>query len=311
MRSSNKIRTALDGWEGNVLTCYLDPVGIPTIGKGFTNRSKILTDMLGKLKPGVTKITSGQSDKIFSAMLQKEYEPFVNMVGAQQHEFDVGVSTVWNLGPKSQTWNWAKLWRAGKLTQAATYLATHYNTAAGRRLPGLVRRRREEAIILEHARYPKTFATISRPAPDGKPRNVVPRPNVDAIGDPLTFEAQELLSKLGIDPGKHDGWYGQKTKAAILMYQGQHPHMINDGTLGPATIAQLRREAGLIKKTVSKVVGTVSSTGAATWVAGMPNVWVVAGVGIVAIGAIAYFAYKYRDLWLRRRNNITGNIIET
>jgi len=310
MRASAKIRKAMDGWEGNVLTCYLDPVGIPTIGKGFTNRSRVLTEMLGKIKPGVTKITAKQSDQIFSEMLTREYEPMINMPGAKQHEFDTGVSTVWNLGPRSQNWNWAKLWRAGKVHEAANYLATHYNTAAGRRLPGLVRRRREEAAVLEFARYPGTVATASRPAPEGIPRKATDTKSKTYTGDPVTFEAQERLTKLGIDPGKTDGWYGKKTEKAVLIYQQQHPHLSNDGILGPATLAQLRRDSGRAKKVASKVISSAGLGGGLTWVADVPTFWVAFAVGFVAVLGVAYFGWKYRDIWQRRNNKRTNKTIE-
>lgn len=307
MKSSKEIREALDGWEGNVLTCYLDPVGIPTIGKGFTNRSAVLTAMLGQLKPGVTKITAEQSDKIFAAMLVEEYEPFVDMKGAAQHEFDVGVSTVWNLGPRSQTWNWAKLWRAGQKKEAAHYLATHYNTAGGKKLPGLVRRRREEAEILEFARYPSLDQY--RIPPEGVARREVEQhEHFDA--DPVTFEAQQTLTRLGFDPGKIDGWYGRNTKAAVLLYQQGHPHLVNDGILGPATLAQLRRDADRLKKSAKKVAGSAGSTGAVGFLSGIPANYIAIGVGVVAIGAIIFFAWKYRDVWARRKNAALKQTIE-
>ena len=106
MHASEKIKVAIDGWEGSPLVAYLDPVGVPTIYKGFTNRSKIATEMIGKIIPGKTKITKEQGEKIYTKMLALEYEPYIDMPGAKQHEFDVGVSTVWNLGPKSQSWTW-------------------------------------------------------------------------------------------------------------------------------------------------------------------------------------------------------------
>lgn len=310
MRSSTKIRKAMDGWEGDVLTCYLDPVNIPTIGKGFTNRSAVLTEILGKLKPGVTKITAKQSDQIFSEMLTREYEPMINMPGADQHEYDVGVSTVWNLGPRSQKWNWAKLWRAGKVAEAASYLATHYNTAGGRRLPGLVRRRREEACILEYARYPGAGATATRPAPEGIARKETPARSSLPAGDPVTMEAQEHLQGLGFKPGKADGWFGKNTRKAVLAYQQQHPHLSNDGALGPATLAQLRRDSGRAKKVVVKGMGMVGASGIASFTGGVSPFWIAFAVGFVAVFAIGYFGWKYRDIWTRRNNKRTGKTIE-
>jgi len=36
--TSQRGRAFLRGHEGNPLTCYLDSVGVPTIGQGFTMR---------------------------------------------------------------------------------------------------------------------------------------------------------------------------------------------------------------------------------------------------------------------------------
>lgn len=46
--------------------------------------------MIGKIVAGKAKITTAQSDSIFAAMLNGEYEPPVErgMLGAKQHEFD-------------------------------------------------------------------------------------------------------------------------------------------------------------------------------------------------------------------------------
>lgn len=64
--------------EGNPLTAYLDPVGVPTIGTGFTMRSDSVRRELAKigitkLVPGKTKITAAQSDAILDAVLAAEY----------------------------------------------------------------------------------------------------------------------------------------------------------------------------------------------------------------------------------------------
>lgn len=116
MKTSAKGREFIRGHEGDVLTCYLDPVGVPTIGVGFTNRAPTVTKLLGKLVPGKTKITKAQSDQVFRAVLAADFEPHVNAgspAGTKQHEFDAAASGTWNLGPKFMSWRWADLWRAG------------------------------------------------------------------------------------------------------------------------------------------------------------------------------------------------------
>ena len=296
--------------EGNPLTAYRDPVGVPTIGTGFTNGSRVVTEMLGKIVPGKTKITASQSDRIFAEMLQDEYEPPVEkgMPGAKQHEFDAGVSVVFNLGPRAMGWRWADLWRAGQKGDAASYLSSHYNTAKGKKLPGLVRRRKEEAVLLRDGIY----TGIGDVAPEGVPRTE--EPVVPKQPDPVVKEAQEMLTERGFNPGAIDGWFGAKTKAAVLAYQRAHPHLVNDGILGPATLAQLRRDAMAAKEAIKKGGGALAGSGAAgtaaTLVSGVPWQWVVGVTGAVTVAALVYVAWRYRDVIARRWNTMRGKTVE-
>ena len=310
MRTSAEGRKFLTLHEGVVLTCYLDPVGIPTIGMGFTNRSKVLTSMVGKLKPGKTKITLKQADRVLDEMLGKEYEPPVvkGMPGAKQHEFDCGVSVCWNLGPKSLGWKWAKLWRSGAVSDAAAYLGSHYNTAAGKKLSGLVRRRKEEANLLEYGVY-----TGVGDLPEGVAR-VEHKEKPETGPDPVVKGAQEILTERGFDLGSADGWMGPKTKAAILAYQKAHPHLVNDGVLGPATLAQLRRDAAaaktITKDVVAKIGPAVTAAGGGGSFLGIPVSWIVIGVAAVLVAGAAYILWRNRDVILRRFNSMTGKEVE-
>lgn len=113
-------RAFLRAHEGNPLTCYLDPVGVPTIGQGFTMRSRACREALAKigiktLVPGKTKITAAQSDQILAHALGAEFEPAVvrgSPNNRKQHEMDAGASVVYNLGTGAMKWNWAKIGRA-------------------------------------------------------------------------------------------------------------------------------------------------------------------------------------------------------
>jgi len=306
-RTTEKGREFLRLHEGNPLTCYLDPVGIPTIGTGFTNRSRVLTEMVGKLVPGKTKITKAQSDRIMQEMLEREYEPPVikGMPGAKSHEFDCGVSVCWNLGPRSLNWRWAKLFRSGLISESADYLATHYNTAGGRKLRGLVRRRKEEAKLLEYGVYTGVEHG------EGVARHKQPKPKKP---DPVTKEAQELLTERGFNPGAIDGWMGPKTQAAILAYQKAHPHLVNDGILGPATLAQLRRDADAVKDVFGNVVKKVGPAvtglgGGGIW-ADLPGDWIVGAVVLAALCGIGWFVWQKRDVIFRRLNSRKGKVVE-
>ena len=304
--TSPRGRAFLRAQEGTVLTCYLDSVGVPTIGEGFTMRSAAVRRELAKigitkLVPGKTKITMAQNDVILEAVLRDEFEPAVvegSPADRQQHEMDAATSAVFNLGTGAMGWRWAKAWRGKDRRLAASILGSNYNTAGGSKLPGLVRRRKEEADLFLNGNYRDgAFATqpegVQRTAQEKKP----------AQPDPVVKEAQELLTAAGLNPGAIDGWMGEKTKAAVIAYQKAHPHLIADGIIGPATLAQLRRDASAAREAVTKGVGSAASSGFLAFVAGLPWGWIVAGV---AVAAVAYVAYRNRDVIARRWNSWRG-----
>jgi hypothetical protein len=124
--------------------------------------------------------------------------------------------------------------------------------------------------------------------------------------DGLTKEAQEILKSLGWDI-KVDGWFGEKTKEAILEYQKSHPHLKNDGILGPATIAQLRRDVLAKKQAVTETLGVSIPSGFAAFFTGLPWYWIMLGVAAIIL---LYFAWRYRDVLQRRYNKWRGIEVE-
>jgi len=291
--------------EGNPLTAYLDPVGVPTIGIGFTMRSAAVRRELAKigitkLVPGKTKITPEQSDRIFEAALNEEFGPSVAAKlpkrKVQQHQFDACVSASYNLGLKFMGWRWMKAWKAGDIVMAASIWANNYNTAGGRKLRGLVRRRKEEAKLFEHGFY--EFEGEGTQRKEGAQKPFTP--------DPVVEEAQEHLTRLGIDPGKIDGWMGRKTKEAVIAYQKNHPHLVNDGIIGPATMAQLRRDVIALRDGAEKTGALSVLGGLASFFYGLP--WGLIVAGLIAAGVI-YFAYRYRDVIQRRWNKLAGKVV--
>lgn len=302
--TSERGRAFLRAHEGNPLTAYFDPVRVPTIGTGFTMRSRACREALAKigitkLVPGKTKITAAQSDAILAYALANEFEPSVvrgSPDDRKQHQMDAGSSVVFNLGTGAMKWKWAELWRSGDVVGAARHLANNYNTAGGKRLSGLVRRRKEEAALFATGKYTGIG--------DGVPR--VETPVAPKRPDPVVKEAQELLTARGFNPGAIDGWMGAKTKEAVIAYQNAHPHLVNDGIIGPATIAQLRRDAQAAKDAVTKGGGSVVSTGVAAAAAGLPWAWIAGGVALVVVG---YFAWRYRDVIARRWNTMRGKTV--
>lgn len=306
--TSPRGRAFTRGHEGTVLTCYLDPVGIPTIGNGFTMRSPAVRRELEKigitkLVPGKTKITMAQNDAIFAAVLADEFEPAVvknSPANRTQYQMDAATSAIFNLGTGAMGWRWAQAWRRGDLASAGSILGSNYNTAGGKKLPGLVRRRREEAALFLRGDYGDHRYT----KPEGVQR--VEQPAKPSWPDEVVREAQALLVRAGLDPGKVDGWMGPKTAAAILSFQKAHPHLKADGILGPATLAQLRREAAASgEATVKSVAGGVAAGGAAL-AGGLPWGWIAAGAGVAVLGVVAFIAWRKRDVISRRINTWRG-----
>ncbi|TCT42795.1 glycoside hydrolase family protein [Martelella mediterranea] len=295
--------------EGNPLTAYLDPTGTPTIGTGFTMRSPYCRAEFAKLGikklvPGKTKITAEQSDQILRTVIDNGYskEVVAHSPGNRtQYQMDAATSAAFNLGGRVVSkWQFGKLWRTGRLKQAADYLAVHYNTSKGRKLPGLVRRRKEEALLFEKGIY--TGIDMAVDAPEGVPRAETDQKPV--TGDPVVADVQTMLKKRGFDPGAIDGWFGKNTRKAVLAYQMAHPHLQNDGIIGPATIAQLRRDMMALKDAAAKSGLSAAASGAAAWTAGLPVGWIVVGV---IICATLWFAWRYRDVIARRINTIIGH----
>ena len=298
--------------EGNPLTAYLDPTGTPTIGTGFTMKSaycKREFAKLGikKLVPGKTKITAEQSDRILRTVIDGGYGKEVvahSPANRTQYQMDAATSAAFNLGGRVVSkWTFGKLWRAGRLKAAADYLGSHYNTSKGKRLPGLVRRRKEEALLFDKGIY--TGVDTVAGSPEGVPRTETDRK--PATGDPVVADVQAMLKKRGFDPGEIDGWFGQNTRKAVLAYQMAHPHLKNDGIIGPATIAQLRRDMKALKDAAQKSGVSAAASGAIAWASGLPVGWIVAVVAIIAVG---WFAWRYRDVIARRINTLTGHEVE-
>jgi len=300
MDTSERGVAFVEAHEGFVSRAYLDPVGVLTIGTGFTNRSAVFRKMWdGKLKPGDT-ITREQNQRILKEALAEEYEPPVEAGmpdDATQNEFDAAVSATFNLGPRFMGWKAAQLWKAGERVAAAQHWAENYNKAGGRKLPGLVRRRREEADLFLTGNYAGIYDRKQHVAADHAP----------AEPDPEVKEAQEALKRFGFDPGEIDGWMGKNTKAAVLAYQKTHPHLNNDGIIGPATMAQLRRDAVAVKDSVQTGGGVTAVSTIGAFFSGLPWGWIAAGVAVVAV---AYFAWRYRDVIQRRINTMFGREVD-
>jgi GH24 family phage-related lysozyme (muramidase) len=227
--------------EGTVTRAYRDPVGVITIGTGFTNRSEVFSAYWrGKHGRGLRmgdSIGRQESLQLLPKVANEEYGAAVNreIRPTKQHHYDGATSACYNLGPRAAKWRWGVALRDGKIATAARILANNYNTARGRRLPGLVRRRREEAAVIQFADYGHIAVPVQ---PDDE-----------------LMAYQRHLKTLGHDPGPIDGLDGEQTRAAVLAFQSRHPDLVNDGILGRASRAQIDREIAAKQQGVLVGVG--------------------------------------------------------
>jgi GH24 family phage-related lysozyme (muramidase) len=283
--------------EGFVSRTYRDPVHVLTIGTGFTNRSATFRAYWIKtrgreLQPGDT-ITLEECRRILRFVVDDEYGAAVvqHIKPKYQHHYDGAASVCFNLGPKAATWKWAKALAAGDATRSAALLRTTGTTAGGRRLPGLVKRRQAEALLIQRGVYSAAGAGAIRV----EPRETVAK--ASSASEELR-RYQAILARLGHYTGALDGLAGPKTTAAVRAFQRDHPHLNVDGVLGPATAAALERataagDAG----TTTSVGALVSGAGVIAAQDGAPEwvLWVAGiGLGLAVLGGVV-FAWRYRD----------------
>lgn len=145
MKTSKKGIELIKRYEGFVGKPYLDAVGIPTIGYGATHYGNGI-----KVKMTDKPITEEEATILLSKMLVS-YEETVNRLVTRElnkNQFDALVSFTYNLGGanlKSST-----LLKKVNANPCDRTIADEFNkwvNAGGKKLNGLVKRRKEEAKL--------------------------------------------------------------------------------------------------------------------------------------------------------------------
>ena len=224
--------------EGFVGGYYRDPVGIPTIGIGFTWRSMSFRKWWADHKrvpfaPGAT-MTREEADAALQYLAGTEYGRDLNRFldrEVPQHIFDGMLSVVFNCGAGALHWSWAAACRDGQFGAAAARLRNTAVTAGGKRLPGLVRRREEEALLIEQGVY------------SGVKGDRIETPGVAIeggelrLGDRGVYVAALIrdLAALGYYHGILDDRFGHGTQSAVIIFQEQNG-LLPDGIAGPLTL---------------------------------------------------------------------------
>lgn len=216
--------------EGFASRAYRCPAGVVTIGYGFTMGSRVVASWCAAkfgrgLQMGDT-ITRPEADTLLAALLNNEYGAAVSRkLGDQpQHRWDGSSSVSFNCGTGALGWKWARALAEGKIAEAATLLRTTACTANGRTLPGLVRRRSEEARLIETGNYGRSqVSDLTAPSTSSEPADVkwyqaqlkTLGYDVKVTGDPATSDA--AVRKFQKDSGLNvDGVVGPATRATII-----------------------------------------------------------------------------------------------
>lgn len=271
--------------EGFVSRAYKDPVGVLTIGYGFTMGSRIFADYwrarYGRgLMMGDT-IDRATADMLLRKMIDEEYGREVTRVlgPLPQHQHDAACSVAFNLGPRALTWRWAQALKAGNVSRAANILGANYNTAGGRKLAGLVRRRRQEALLLREGHYG-----------EGQHGPVMATERSAAASGDAAAEASEMLAQLGYPVAD--------LPAAIRKFQRDNPPLVVDGIWGPASRSTAqRRLTAQSAGNAAKVMAPVA-LGTGVTVERLAEVdWVTVFLGLGTTGTVAVLVFL---AWMNR-----------
>lgn len=288
MQLSDKGLAFLEAHEGVVLKAYRDPVGIWTIGAGLTSASGVI-----KVRPGMI-ISKDEASRLLRDALRRNYEPSVAkaMPAAAQHEFDAGTSFHWNTGAIGKA-TWVKRWRAKADAALIKAGLLAWSKGGGRVLPGLKRRREEEAVMLLEGRYVGVDTKLVLKAADRK-GSALARWGVVLDADEIA-RIRDGFRKLGYEPGPDTG--GVIMSAAIT-FQADHD-LKADGIIGRATLSTLQRRLDAAAKAkpaaaAPAAAGAGSATDSFDALQVPPQVeWLILGAACLFA---AYVAYRYRDV---------------
>lgn len=287
MHVSANGRAFIKAHEGEVLKAYRCPAGVWTIGVGLTAASGVV-----KPKAGMT-ITREQADRLLTAALERNYELRVRQAlpRARQHEFDGGTSFDFNTGAIHKA-TWAKLWRNKAPSVDVRASICQWVKGGGKVLPGLQRRRREEADVILLDVWPKNLKVAAEPAMPTVAHAAV----VISMTDEEIDAAAAGLRKLGYEPGSVSG---RIRLEPVLKFQRDHD-LEPDGKIGRATISMIQRELDARAATRKTVVtgggGGAVAGGNEAAASDALLTWI--GVGVLALAAVygLWLAWRYRDV---------------
>lgn len=284
-----------------VTRAYRCPAGVITIGHGFTMASKIFAAYWrakhGRALALGDTMTQAEADMLLGRMIDEEYGKAVaaRIRPTKQHHFDGASSVSFNCGTGALGWKWAVALAGGRVAESARLLRSTAVTANGRRLAGLVRRRDEEATLIEHGRY-----TSMGPAK---------QPTAVSQTVAEVKEYQHQLKTLGYYAGDVDGVARRLTLAAVENFQRGHD-LVVDGVVGPATRAALIRALDA-RRGGQAAAGSAAAGGAAGGGAEIASQTTDALAGAALWGIGALVAVTVVVVAIRYRGVLTGRRVPT
>lgn len=287
------------GHEGKVLRAYRDPVGVITIGYGFTWGSKVFREWWlkkhgRKLQLG-DRIAEADASAVLKKLIDAEYYGPVRKHAsrAAPHAQAAATDMLFNCGLGAAKWTWFKALVRGDVREAARRLKVTATTAKGRRLPGLVRRRAEASAIMEFNKWP---AWVKAPRSSGS-SDIAESMPAWRLGEDDFNQGVRWLVDLGYLSDKAAS--SDLVSAAVRRFQEAHPQLDDDGILGRATLDQIQRVIDVRAKSAKGAAGT--GTGAAAGAAeqavsatGYGDLILYGSLAVLVIGGI-WLAWRYRD----------------
>lgn len=188
MRISNKGIELIKQFEGCRLKAYKDPAGVPTIAYGHT----------AGVKMGDT-ITQEQADELLRddlVIYEAKVAKYDDKYHWNQNQFDALVSFAYNIGSIDQLTS-----NGRRSIKTISDKILEYNKAGGKKLEGLVRRRKAEKALFDEA-------------VQGDSSTVEPQPNNS------TPKETEAKDEAQASPYKVGGVYTVSVRSALNVRKG-------------------------------------------------------------------------------------------
>ena len=239
---SNKGLDLIKKFEGCRLKAYKEPAGVWTIGWGHTKG----------VKAG-DEITQEQADKLLRddlAVYETKVDKYDNKYHWNQNQFDALVSFAYNIGSIDQLTS-----NGRRSIKTISDKILEYNKAGGKKLEGLVRRRKAEKALFDEA-------------VEGDSSAVEPQPNNS------TPKETEAKDEAQASPYKVGGTYTVSVRSALNVRKGagKNYDLVGFRNLTPDGKAHANHNGALLNGT-KVTVKEVKIAGEQIWLK-IPSGWI-------------------------------------